>query len=50
MLRGHEHDLLYSHSIRNMFSVYFLGKRQSVLHPKTAQGSFFQLQSYSKKL
>ena len=30
-------------------SVYFLGKRQSLLHPNTAQGSFFQLQSYSKK-
>ena len=32
------------------FSVYFSGKRQSLLHPNTAQGSFFQLQSYSKKL
>ena len=30
-------------------SVYFLGKRQSLLHPNMAQGSFFQLQSYSKK-
>ena len=32
------------------FSVYFLGKRQSVLHPNPAQGSLFQLQSYPKKL
>ena len=30
-------------------SVYFSGKRRSLLHPNTAQGSFFPLQSYSKK-
>ena len=31
------------------FTVYFYGKRRSLLHPNTAQGSFFPLQSYSKK-
>ena len=31
------------------FTVYFSGKRRSLLHPNTAQGSFFPLQSYSKK-
>ena len=50
MARGHEHDLLYSLSIRNMvfqtFTVYFWGKGD---HHYTAQRSFFPLQSYSKK-
>ena len=32
------------------FTVYFLGKRPSLLHPNTAQRSFFPLQSYSKKI
>ena len=32
------------------FTVYFLGKRPSLLHPNTAQWSFFPLQSYSKKI
>ena len=32
------------------FTVYFLGKRPSLLHPNTAQPSFFPLQSYSKKI
>ena len=27
----------------------YSGKRRSLLHPNTAQGSFFSLQSYSKK-
>ena len=37
-------------SIRNMvFHCIFLGKRRSLLHQNTAQGSFFPLQSYSKK-
>ena len=31
------------------FTVYFSGKRLSLLHLNTAQGSFFPLQSYSKK-
>ena len=31
------------------FTVYFSGKRQSLLHPNKAQGYFFPLQSYSKK-
>ena len=31
------------------FTVYFSGKRRSLLHPNTGQGSFFPLQSYSKK-
>ena len=31
------------------FTVYFSGKRRSLLHPNTAQGSFLPLQSYSKK-
>ena len=31
------------------FTVYFSGKRQSLLHPNTAQGSFYPLQAYSKK-
>ena len=31
------------------FTVYFSGKRRSLLHQNTAQGSFFPLQSYSKK-
>ena len=31
------------------FIVYFSGKRLSLLHPNTAQRSFFPLQSYSKK-
>ena len=32
------------------FTVYFSGKRRSLLHPNTAQDSFFPLQSlYSKK-
>ena len=31
------------------FTVYFSEKRRSLLHPNMAQGSFFPLQSYSKK-
>ena len=31
------------------FTAYFSGKRRSLLHPNTAQGSFFPLQCYSKK-
>ena len=31
------------------FTVYFLGKRRSLLHPNTAQRSFFPLQSFSRK-
>ena len=31
------------------YIVYFSGKRWSLLHPNTVQGSFFPLQSYSKK-
>ena len=31
------------------FTVYFLGKRRTVLHPNTGQESFFPLPSYSKK-
>ena len=31
------------------FTIYFSGKRRSLLHPNTAQGSFFPLESYSKK-
>ena len=53
MPRGHEHDPLYSLSIRNMvfqtYTVYFCGKRRSSLHPNTAQRYFLPLQSYSKK-
>ena len=32
-----------------VFHCIFLGKRRSLLHQNTAQGSFFPLQSYSKK-
>ena len=31
------------------FTIYFSGKRRSLLHPNTAQRSFFPLQSYSRK-
>ena len=31
------------------FTVYFLGKRRTLLHPNTGQESFFPLPSYSKK-
>ena len=31
------------------FNVYFSGKRRSLLHPNTAQRSFFPLQSFSMK-
>ena len=31
------------------FTVYFSGKRRSLFHPNTARGSFFPLESYSKK-
>ena len=31
------------------FTVYFSGKRQSLLHPNTARRSFFPLQSFSRK-
>ena len=31
------------------FTAYFSGKRRSLLHRNTAQGSFSPLQSYSKK-
>ena len=31
------------------FTVYFSGKRRALLHPNTAQGSFFPLQSFSAK-
>ena len=31
------------------FNVYFSGKWQSLLHPNTAQRSFFPLQSFSRK-
>ena len=31
------------------FTVYFSGKRRSLSHPNTAQGSFFPYQSYSKE-
>ena len=51
MPRGH------SLSINTRFSgekenlaVYFWGKRQSLLHPNTAQQSFFPLQSFLGKL
>ena len=30
-------------------TLFFSGKRRSLLHPNTAQGPFFPLQSYSKK-
>ena len=50
MPRGH------SLSINTRFSgekenlaVYFWGKRQSLLHPNTAQQSFFPLQFFSRK-
>ena len=51
MPSGHDYDPLYSLSIRNMaFTLNFSGKRWSLLHPNTAQRSFFPLQSYSKKM
>ena len=31
------------------FTVYFSGKRRSLLHPNTAQRFFYHLQSYSRK-
>ena len=31
------------------FTVYFSGKRRSLLHPNTAQRSSFPLQSFSRK-
>ena len=36
-------------SFDTVLCVYFSGKRRSLLHQNTAQGSFFPLQSYSKK-
>ena len=56
MPRGLEQDPLYSlckkwsRFEKWSFTVYFLGKRPSLLHPNTAQRSFFPLQSYSKKI
>ena len=31
------------------FTVYFSGKRRSLLHPNTAQRSFFPLEFYSER-
>ena len=65
MPRGHEHiSFVSSSAFRDIFSflstcslvlelwsftVYFSGKRRSLSHQNTGQGSFFPLQSYSKK-
>ena len=50
MLRGH--SLSISRSLfgqKENFTVYFSGKRRSLLHPNTAQRSFSPLQSFSRK-
>ena len=48
---GCNNDRLFSSLVLEIwsFTVYFSGKRRSLLHPNMAQGSFFPLQSYSKK-
>ena len=41
----------FTHALgqKGNFSVFFSGKRQSLLHPNTAQRSFAPLQSFSRK-
>ena len=48
---GCNNDRLFSSLVLEIwsFTVYFSGKRRSLLHRNTAQGSFSPLQSYSKK-
>ena len=50
MPRGHSLGIntRFSGEKENL-AVYFWGKRQSLLHPNTAQQSFFPLQSFSRK-
>ena len=50
MPKGHEHDPFFRLVlVLWSFTVYFSGKKRSLLHPKTAQRSFFPLQSYYRK-
>ena len=47
------YSLRYSRAFfgqKENFNVYFSAKRRSLLHPNTAQRSFFPLQSFSRKL
>ena len=44
------HYLLALFGQKENFTVYFSAKRRSLLHPNTAQRSFFPLQSFSRKL
>ena len=48
---GFNNDHLFSSLVLEIwsFTVYFSGKRRSLWHPDTAQGSFFPLPSYSRK-
>ena len=48
---GCNNDRLFSekYAVKDHISNTKLEKRRSLLHPNTAQGSFFTLQSYSKK-
>ena len=48
---GCNNDRLFpeKYTVKDYISNTKLKKRRSLLHPNTAQGSFFLLQSYSKK-
>ena len=54
MPKGHEHDLLYSLSIRNMvfqtFTVHSRGKKAINITSKNGTTISFPLQSYSNKI
>ena len=49
--RGGMSTIRYIHLVLEIwsFTIYFSAKRRSLLHPNTAQRSFFPLQSYSRK-
>ena len=42
-------DISEKYTVKDCISNTKLENRRSLLHPNTAQGSFFPLQSYSKK-
>ena len=50
-MSGCNDDHLFSekYTVKDLISNTKLEKKRSLLHPNTAQGSFFPLQSYSKK-
>ena len=50
MPRGHSLSInTHFSGEKENLAVYFWGKRQSLLHPNTAQQSFFPLKSFSRK-